>query len=114
MATTLPQPSDTSGSPAGLPPDRDAFGSARKALAARESPRRRVARLLLLVLAIVVLAKGWAVTDIDLGKLANAPNAVPILKALLQPDVASRDITQIELQVPIVVGGSSEEPTVAQ
>ena len=71
-------------------------------------------RLLLLMLAIVVLAKGWAVTDIDLGKLANAPNAVPILKALLQPDVASRDITQIEVQVPIVVGGGSDDPSIAQ
>ena len=37
------------------------------------------------------------VTDIDLGKLTNASNAGPILKALLQPDVASRDLTPIEL-----------------
>jgi len=40
------------------------------------------------------------VTEIDLGKLSNAQNAAPILKALVQPDVASRDVTPIELQEP--------------
>jgi phosphonate ABC transporter permease subunit PhnE len=82
-------------------------------LAVRESPRKRIVRLLILVVAVAVLAKGWAVTDIDLGKLANAPNATPILKSLLQPDVAARDVTQIELQVPVVVGAGSDSPAVA-
>jgi phosphonate ABC transporter permease subunit PhnE len=79
----------------------------------RESPRQRIVRLLILVVAVAVLAKGWAVTGIDLSKLANAPNAIPILKALVQPDVVARDATQIELQVPIVVGAGSASPAVA-
>jgi phosphonate transport system permease protein len=60
-----------------------------------------------------VLVKGWLVTDIDLGKLANAPNAAPILKALVQPDVAARDVTQVELQLPFVVGAGSTGPASA-
>jgi len=109
MATTLPQPPDTRAPP----PSSEAGASARAALAAHESPRRRIVRLLILVVAVAVLAKGWVVTDIDLGKLANAPNAAPILKSLLQPDVVARDSTQIELQVGVVVGAGSDSPSVA-
>ncbi len=106
MATTLGQPSRAA--PPQPPVAPGALGSARAALAARESPRRRIVRLLLLLSAVAVLVKGWMVTDINLGMLTNAPNAAPILKSLLQPDVAAREITQVELQVPFTVGvGSS-------
>ena len=84
--------------------------SARAALARRESPRRRLLRLVVLLVSAVVLVKGWLVTDIDLGKLANAPNSAPILKALVQPDVAARDITQVNLQVAFAVGSESSSP----
>ena len=93
MATTLPHPPGTGAPPSGPPLERIPVESARSALAVRESPRRRIIRLVLVVIALAVLVKGWAVTDIDLGKLANAPNAAPILKALFQPDVATRDVT---------------------
>ena len=89
MATTLGQPSTAA--PPQPPVAPDALGSARAALAARQSPRRRIVRLLLLLVALAVLLKGWLVTDINLGMLTNAPNAAPILKSLLQPDVAARD-----------------------
>lgn len=108
MATTLGQPS--SPAPPGQPPGADAVRSARAALARREDPRSRIMRLVILVIAAAVLVKGWLVTDIDLGKLANAPNAAPILKALVQPDIAARDITQVELQVPFIVGAGSTGP----
>lgn len=87
--------------------------SARAALARRESPRRRLLRLLILAVAVGVLVKAWAVTDIDLGKLANAPNAAPILKSLVTPDVVTRDIVQVELDVPVVVGAGSNGPVMA-
>ncbi|MBV9582307.1 MAG: phosphonate ABC transporter, permease protein PhnE [Chloroflexi bacterium] len=109
MATTLPQPSETRRPPTGS----DDSGSARAALAVRESPRKRIVRLLILAIAVAVLIKGWAVTDIDLGKLGNAPNAIPILKALLEPDVAARDISQIQIDVSVLVGGNSTTPAVA-
>src|SRR5215467_1255749 len=98
MATTLGQP--TSPAPPVGPPAPDVVRPARAALAEREDPRKRIVRLVILLAAAAVLAKGWLVTDIDLGKLANAPNAAPILKALVQPDVAARDVMQVELQVP--------------
>ncbi|MBV8717790.1 MAG: phosphonate ABC transporter, permease protein PhnE [Chloroflexi bacterium] len=111
MATVVGQPSSE---PSGGPPRApDSSGSARAALAARESPRRRLVRLLILLIAIGVLVKGWMVTDIDLGKLANAPNAAPILKSLVTPDVVSRDIVQVELDVPVVVGAGSNGPATA-
>ena len=108
MATTLGQPSIPA-PPAG-PSSPEVVGSARAALARREDPRKRLVRLVILLVAAAVLVKGWLVTDIDLGKLANAPNAAPILKALVQPDVATRDVTQVELQVPFVVGAGSTGP----
>jgi phosphonate transport system permease protein len=108
MATSLGQPS-TPAPPAG-PSSPEVVRSARSALARREDPRRRLVRLVVLLVAAAVLVKGWLVTDIDLGKLANAPNAAPILKALVQPDVAARDMTQVELQVPFVVGAGSTGP----
>src|SRR5438105_8728571 len=95
MATTLAPPSA---------PPPEVVRSARAELARRESPRRRIIRLVILLISIVVLVRGWMVTEIDLGKLANAPNAAPILKALVQPDVAARDITPVELQVGFTVG----------
>src|SRR5205807_9356581 len=104
MATTLGQ------APPSGPPRTELGGSARAALARRENTRTRILRLVILLAAAAVLVKGWLVTDIDLGKLANAPNAAPILKALVQPDVAARDVTQVELQVPFVVGAGSTGP----
>src|SRR5918911_124113 len=109
MATTLGQPSSPAPPPAG-PSSPQVVRSARAALARRESPRRRLVRLLVLLLGLAVLVKGWMVTEIDLGKLTNAPNAAPILKALVQPDVAARDVTQVELQLPFVVGAGSTGP----
>ena len=106
MATTLGQPPTA-------PPGAEVVRSARAELARREDPRRRILRLVILIVAAAVLVKGWLVTDIDLGKLANAPNAAPILKALVQPDVAARDVTQVELQVPFVVGAGSTGPASA-
>jgi phosphonate transport system permease protein len=105
MATTVRQPSTAP--PPSTPPSADLVRSARAELARRDDPRTRILRLVILLVAAAVLVKGWLVTDIDLGKLTNAPNAAPILKALVQPDVAARDITPVELQVPFVVGAGS-------
>src|ERR1041385_5030658 len=109
MATVVGPPK----SPPGEPPRPADSQSARAALARRESPARRLARLLILAVAIGVLVKGWMVTDIDLGKLANAPNAAPILKSLVTPDVVSHDVTPVELQVPFIVGAGSNGPATA-
>jgi phosphonate transport system permease protein len=100
-------------SPAGEPPRPAESQSARAALARRESARRRLVRLLILAVAVGVLVKAWMVTDIDLGKLANAPNAAPILKSLVTPDVVSHDVTPVELQVPFIVGAGSNGPATA-
>ena len=107
MATTLGPPSGVA-PPPGQPPDRSK--SARAELARREDPTARIVRVVLLLVALLVLVRGWMVTEIDLGKLTNASNAGPILKALLQPDVASRDQTPIELSVPFIVGAGSNGP----
>jgi phosphonate transport system permease protein len=107
MATTLGQ------APPSGPPRTEIIGSARAALARRENLRTRILRLVVLLIALAVLVRGWMVTEIDLGKLTNAPNAAPILKALVQPDVAARDVTQVELQLPFVVGAGSTGPAVA-
>src|SRR5438105_11701235 len=104
MATTLAPPSA---------PPPEVVRSARAELARRESPRRRIIRLVVLLISIAVLVRGWMVTDIDLGKLSNAPNAAPILKALVQPDIAARDVTPIELEEPFTVGAGSTEPATA-
>jgi len=103
MATSL-------GTPTTATPALENVRSARAALARREDPRTRVIRLLILLVSAIVLVRGWVVTEIDLGKLTNAPNAIPILKALLTPDVATRDITPVELQVPFIVGAGSTGP----
>jgi phosphonate transport system permease protein len=105
MATTIRTPP-----PSQLPPTVDA-PSARAALARVESPRTRLVRLVLIVVAVGVFVLGWRVTEIDLGKFANAANAGPILKALVSPDVVTRDITQTELQAPFVSGSSSTDST---
>src|SRR5690348_3155819 len=109
MATVVGAPKP----PPGEAPRAADSQSARAALALRESPGRRLVRLLVLALAVAVLVKGWMVTDIDLGKLANAPNAAPILKALVTPDVVSHDVTPVELQVPFIVGAGSNGPATA-
>ena len=105
MATTVSTPPRPTPSPG--------LRSARAELARREDPRGRLLRLLIVLVAFGVFALGWRVTDIDLGKLANASNAGPILRALVTPDIASRDITQTELQVPFVSGSSATDPAVA-
>ncbi len=111
MATTLGQPSSTAPPPP-RPPVLDGLTSARQELSRRESVLRRIVRVVILAIALAVLVRGWIVTDIDLGKLTNAPNAGPILKALIQPDVATREVQPVELQVPIVVGAGSNGPAV--
>src|SRR3981081_1200129 len=100
MATTIGTPAPAPAPPPTSPGSYDGLRSARAALSRPESPRRRILRLLALLIAVVVLVRGWMVTEIDLGKLSNAPNAAPILKALVQPDIAARDVTPIELHEP--------------
>lgn len=103
MTTTLGQPSG---------PTLTAVdgSSARSLLAHRESAGRRVLRLIVLLLAVGVLVKGWMVTDINLGKLADAPNAAPILRALVTPDVATRDVTPVSLQTEFDVSATPIRP----
>src|SRR5438067_1217480 len=112
MATTVPPPAGAGApSPPSTPsPSHDSLRSAREALRRPESARTRVVRLVVLLLAVVVLVRGWMVTEIDLGKLSNAQNAAPILKALVQPDVAARDVTPIDLEVPFIVGAGANGP----
>ncbi len=113
MATTVDPPAG-----AGIPPPSnapaayDGLRSARAALSRPESPRARLLRLFVLLIAIVVLVRGWMVTEIDLSKLSNAQNAAPILKALVQPDVVARDVVPIELQEPFTVGVESTGPAI--
>ena len=98
MATTVGPPTGADTPPPSTSPSAyDGLRSARTALSQHESPRRRIVRLLVLLVAVLVLVRGWMVTEIDLGKLSNAQNATPILRALIQPDIASRDVTPIEL-----------------
>jgi phosphonate transport system permease protein len=89
-------------------------GSARALLRRREDPRRRLLRLVLVLVGVLVLVRGWIVTDINLGKLTNASNAGPILKALLQPDVVARDVSTTELRAAFSVGAASEQPSEVQ
>ncbi|HEV7664682.1 MAG TPA: phosphonate ABC transporter, permease protein PhnE [Chloroflexota bacterium] len=117
MATTLgptgaPPPPPLTPKTSTEPSSYDHLRSARLELARHESPRRRALRLGLVLIALAVLVKGWLVTDIDLGKLSNASNAAPILKALVQPDVLSRDVLPLELQEPFIVGAGSSGPAV--
>jgi phosphonate transport system permease protein len=107
MATTLGPPSGVAPPPC-HPPDH--ARSARQELARRENPKARLVRAVILLVAVLVLVRGWMVTEIDLTKLTNASNAGPILKALLQPDVISRDETPVELSVPFIVGAGSSGP----
>jgi len=108
MATTIGGPSDTQPRLDAASPEIE--GSARALLARRQSPKRRLFQLLVLVVSIGVLALGWKVTEIDPGKFANAANAGPILKALVTPDVFSRDVKPVDLSVPFTVGEGSSEP----
>jgi phosphonate transport system permease protein len=108
MATTIGTPT-----PATPPTGAAAFDvhrSARAELARRENPRTRILRLVILVVSVLVLVRGWMVTEIDLGKLANAQSAGPIMRALLQPDVTTRDITPAEYSLPFIVGAGSNGP----
>jgi len=110
MATIVTPPTQE---PPREPSRREDAASAWAALAGRESPRRQIIRLVVLVVAIAVLVQGWMVTDINLGKLANAANAGPILGALLRPDIVSRDVAPVEITVPVVVGAGSSSPATA-
>jgi phosphonate transport system permease protein len=112
MATTIGTPTPTT--PPTDPRAYDGLRSARAELARRENPRTRILRLVILVVSILVLVRGWVVTEIDLGKLTNATNAGPILRALLQPDVATRDITPLDLSLPFIVGAGSTGPATDQ
>jgi phosphonate transport system permease protein len=112
MATTIGTPT-----PATPPSGTGAFDvhrSARAELARRENPRVRILRLVILVVSILVLVRGWMVTEIDLGKLANAQSAGPIMRALLQPDVTTRDVTPAEYSLPFIVGAGSNGPATDQ
>jgi phosphonate transport system permease protein len=113
VSTTVGSPAP----PAPTPPTSsvdDVSGQSARAILARREPRStQIVRLLILLLSVVVLIRGWVVTDIDLAKLANAPNAGPILKALVTPDVFARDITQTELRVPFQVGPEQAAPVEA-
>src|ERR1700704_4579947 len=102
MATSIEEPTGGTPPPGVVSPHDGP--SARALLARPQSARTRVFRLLLLVIGVGVLVRGWMVTDIDLGKLTNASNSGPILKSLLQPDVVARDQTPTELEVPFIVG----------
>src|ERR1700720_2268783 len=108
MATTVGPPPPTT--PPTDPKSYDGLRSARAALKRPESARARIIRLVVLLVAVLVLVRGWMVTEIDLGKLANAQNAAPILRALVQPDIASRDVTPIELQEAFIVGAGGTGP----
>src|SRR5712691_3841408 len=109
MATTIGTPTPAT-PPTGPAAAFDVQRSARAELARRENPRTRILRLVILVVSILILVRGWMVTEIDLGKLANAQSAGPILRALLQPDVTTRDITPVELALPFIVGAGSTGP----
>src|SRR5438094_304154 len=108
MATTIGQP--TPAPPPSPPAAFDVRRSARAEMARRENPRTRILRLVILLVSILVLVRGWMVTEIDLGKLANAQSAGPIMRALLQPDVTTRDVTPAELSMPFIVGAGSSGP----
>lgn len=111
MATTVGPPAGAgTPPPSHAPAPYDSLASARATLSRHESPRTRIVRLSVILLAILVLVRGWMVTGIDLGKLSNAQNAAPILKALVQPDVVARDVTPIELQQPFIVGPGPTDP----
>jgi phosphonate transport system permease protein len=108
VSTTVGQPAPASSSPPPLPVDGSGR-SARAILAQQHNRSAQIVRLVVLVVAAVVLVRGWVVTEINLGKLANAQNAGPILKALVQPDVIARDVSQTELHVPFTVGLTSTQ-----
>ena len=87
--------------------------TARALLARREDPWQRAVRFVVLLLGLAVFAAAWQVTGIDLKKLTNAANARPILTALVTPDVVSRELSTIELQAPLQVGQSLDQPVEA-
>jgi phosphonate transport system permease protein len=91
-------------------PDEITPREARAILTRKEPLKNQLIRLGIILLSVLVLIRGWMVTDIDLRKLANAPNAAPILLALVQPDVFARDVTQTELRAPFTVGQTGTEP----
>jgi len=109
VSTTLAPPSSPPPGPAHEISGREA----RAILTPRLSRKSQLIRLGIILVSILVLIRGWVVTDIDLRKLANASNAAPILKALVTPDVFDRDVTQTELRVPFTVGTSDVPPVSA-
>ncbi|MDQ3811372.1 MAG: phosphonate ABC transporter, permease protein PhnE, partial [Chloroflexota bacterium] len=109
MSTTVGR----SAPPQSIPPVAAADGagrSAREALRRRRSATAQVVRLVILLLALAILVRGWQVTDINLARLANAPNAGPILRALVTPDVVTRDLVQVDLRAPFKVGQPGDQP----
>jgi phosphonate transport system permease protein len=97
----------------GTPTSSQAAVSARATLRRHENRSSQIIRLAILALSVIVLVRGWMVTEIDLGKLANAPNAGRILTALVQPDVLGRDLSQIELNAPFTVSDQPARPVTA-
>lgn len=110
MTTTTGIGESASAPPPSPRPGGTSEQSARATLSRRESAGRRALRFIVLLIALGVLVKGWMVTDIDPGRLANAPNAVPILRALASPDVVARDVTQVELHADFVVSSTQTVP----
>jgi phosphonate transport system permease protein len=109
VSTTLAPPS----TPPPGPADEISGRQAREILTPRVSRKTQLIRLTILLVSILVLIRGWVVTDIDLKKLANAANAAPILKALVTPDIFDRDVTQTELRLPFTVGPETLPPVSA-
>jgi phosphonate transport system permease protein len=108
MSTTIGRPAPSA------PVVADSSGVSARAILARKTKRTaQIARLFGLLVAVAVLTLGWRVTDINVGKLANAQNAGPILRALVLPDVVARDVTQLELRLPFVVGAVSSPAATA-
>src|SRR5205085_8903481 len=65
MATTIGTPTPGPAPPPTSPGSYDGLRSARAALTRPESARARILRLVVLLIAVVVLVRGWMVTEID-------------------------------------------------
>ncbi len=111
----------TTTTPAAAPKTPGASGAGARSLSPEErralieaqtDPRGRLMRLIAAVLTLVVLAYGWRVTEIDLGKLiTNLPAAQHIVRGLLNPDVRTLEVTTKELATPFRVGPGPETPS---
>lgn len=70
-----------------------------------------LAKWLAIVVGIVILTWAWQVTKIDLAALPSGFSDVqPLLKALLQPEVLSRDKKEITAIAPLQIPCSDEPP----